>query len=288
MNIFKLPVHPAADVFPMLTKHELHELAEDIKVNGLINPVVIKHELVIGNGKPQTYLIDGRNRLAACKLAGVTHIPVKEMNGEDPESFIISSNLHRRNMNKGQKAMAVAKIYPEPKRGMHSELKKSTGNEFDKAYLSKARAVLRWTPAEADKVLDGGLVLNKAFDEAEKVRIDSQKDKKTLTRLQDEAPDLAELVVEERMTLSDGLAALENRIRDAKANRYMVETSIKNLLSEMKHWTYDHEATVSSMIGYKAELEKELACSIDEALELIQQFKASGALEHLLSSVKGN
>jgi hypothetical protein len=46
-------------------------------------------------------------------------------------------------MTKGQRAMAVAVIYPEPKRGMHSELIKSTGN-IDNGYISRARTFLKW------------------------------------------------------------------------------------------------------------------------------------------------
>ena len=52
-------------------------------------------------------------------------------------AFIISENIERRRLTKGQSAMAMAMIYPEPKRGVHSELKNSTGAlGFDKANLS--------------------------------------------------------------------------------------------------------------------------------------------------------
>ena len=43
-------------------------------------------------------------------------------------------------------------LYPEPKRGMHSELKNSTEN-FDKADLSRARKVNRSLPDLAKKVM---------------------------------------------------------------------------------------------------------------------------------------
>ncbi len=64
-DIFKLPVFPAADVFPMMTDDELQELAEDIRANGLRQPVTIAKI----NGV--WMLIDGRNRREACKIAGV-------------------------------------------------------------------------------------------------------------------------------------------------------------------------------------------------------------------------
>lgn len=59
--------------------------------------------------------------------------------------------------------MAVAKIYPEPKRGEHSELKNSTGAMgFDKAYLSQSRQVLAYSDVLADAVLSGDMPLQEA------------------------------------------------------------------------------------------------------------------------------
>jgi hypothetical protein len=59
------PVHPAADVFPMMSDTELAELGADIKKNGLTTPIVF------WTGDSGTFLIDGRNRLEAMERAGV-------------------------------------------------------------------------------------------------------------------------------------------------------------------------------------------------------------------------
>jgi ParB-like chromosome segregation protein Spo0J len=56
------PVHPIADLFPMMTDEELADLAADIKANGLLHPIVVDKEGA---------LIDGRNRARACEIAGV-------------------------------------------------------------------------------------------------------------------------------------------------------------------------------------------------------------------------
>jgi hypothetical protein len=40
-----------------------------------------------------------------------------KLNGQAPEAYIISSNLNRRHMTKGQRAMAVAMINPDPAKG---------------------------------------------------------------------------------------------------------------------------------------------------------------------------
>ena len=135
MNIFDLPVHPAADVFPMLDQDELTALAVDIKNNGL------QHPIVIGEIDGVDTLIDGRNRLAACKLASVEP-ETKRINGIEPEALILSENIHRRHMSKGQQAMAVAMMFPEASKGGRG--KRVTKNVMvSTEYMKQARAVLR-------------------------------------------------------------------------------------------------------------------------------------------------
>jgi ParB-like chromosome segregation protein Spo0J len=56
-----LPIHPAAEMFPLMSESELRELGEDIKANGLLSSIVIH------KGK----LLDGRNRLDAMELVGI-------------------------------------------------------------------------------------------------------------------------------------------------------------------------------------------------------------------------
>ena len=76
MDIYKLPVFEPADEFPMMPDTDLDALAADIKANGLHQPIIVA---MIGD-LPKTKLmtVDGRNRLAACKIAGIKadEIPV--------------------------------------------------------------------------------------------------------------------------------------------------------------------------------------------------------------------
>ena len=101
------PVHPVANLFPMMTDEELADLAADIKANGLIQPIVIDYKGL---------LIDGRNRAKAWEIAGIKPT-VRMFEGDDPRAFILSMNLKRRHMSAGQQAMAHAMIYPEPEKG---------------------------------------------------------------------------------------------------------------------------------------------------------------------------
>ena len=94
--------HPFSKLFPMLPDDQLQELAEDIRQNGLEQPILVDiHERII----------DGRNRSAACKIAGVE--PVYEpFAGSDDEILkkVISLNVHRRHLSESQRAMVAAEI----------------------------------------------------------------------------------------------------------------------------------------------------------------------------------
>lgn len=54
-------VHPAAELFPMIKDAELGLLVEDIVEHGLREPILVYQGLIL----------DGRNRLRACEIAGV-------------------------------------------------------------------------------------------------------------------------------------------------------------------------------------------------------------------------
>lgn len=104
-----MKTHPVANLFPMLADGELADLAADIKANGLRLPIVTW----------QGQIIDGRNRLAACKLAGVEPQTV-DFTGADPVKYIVSTNLKRRHLSDGQRGALAVELEPwfaEPAKG---------------------------------------------------------------------------------------------------------------------------------------------------------------------------
>src|SRR5262249_6157012 len=67
-----LSVHPAADLFPMMSADELKALGEDIKKNGLHSPITLWYSGSNDKSKRgDLYLLDGRNRLDAMEAAGI-------------------------------------------------------------------------------------------------------------------------------------------------------------------------------------------------------------------------
>jgi hypothetical protein len=80
-----LPIHPAAELFPLMAEAELRETAEGIWINGLRLPVVTWSAKE--DDDPQ--LIDGRNRLDALARHGLLyetsdhHIGLKNWTGTE-------------------------------------------------------------------------------------------------------------------------------------------------------------------------------------------------------------
>jgi ParB/Sulfiredoxin domain len=141
-----LPVHPAADLFPLMPEPDLKALADDIKKNGLQASIVVLADRQ--RDGPSTYqLLDGRNRLDALELAGFDligsspegrdksrwwfcgldeYLGTADEDGscltpgtggirfdsciDDPFAYVTSVNLHRRHLTVEQKRDLIAKL----------------------------------------------------------------------------------------------------------------------------------------------------------------------------------
>lgn len=98
-----MKVHPAAKLFPELDDEAIHELAQDIAENGQQAPILVDADGV---------LLDGRNRLRACKIARVEPA-FKTWHGKgSPVALIVSLNLKRRHLTKSQKAALAVELLP--------------------------------------------------------------------------------------------------------------------------------------------------------------------------------
>ena len=198
LSIFEMEVHPSADIFPMIPKDELDELAQDIKDNGLIHPIVVKDGV----------LIDGRNRRAACEIAGVDP-EITELNGQDPDAYIIASNINRRHMTRAQRAMAVAVIYPDPEKRGRGNIKSLKIKELNDGYLSQSRTILSHLPDEAKQVLSGALSLTKAYELAQQKKKAGESDESRFSSIQNRLPETAELIKEGQISLEAGEAEIK-------------------------------------------------------------------------------
>ncbi len=130
-----IEVHPAADLFPMMTADELKALGEDIRKNGLMSSIAITTSKKLG-GSWEYLLLDGRNRLDAMEAVGLP-VTISLSNGQcriatkaaanipgfdtydgttvkvvddDPYAYVISANVHRRHLTTLQRIELVEKV----------------------------------------------------------------------------------------------------------------------------------------------------------------------------------
>jgi ParB-like chromosome segregation protein Spo0J len=97
-----LEFHSLANIFPLLEGEKFDRLVADINQKGLIENITLT---------PDKLILDGRNRYLACLKAGVE--PKFEITKEPPEKwadFVISKNVHRRQLTGSQCALAAAKL----------------------------------------------------------------------------------------------------------------------------------------------------------------------------------
>jgi hypothetical protein len=115
-----LPVHPAAELFPLMSEAELTELAADIEKNGTSTRIALWAD---SSGKK--WLLDGRNRLDALALLGLLttekgslalkarphdHPFEFECWHSDPYALALSFNVHRRHLTAEQKHRLISEV----------------------------------------------------------------------------------------------------------------------------------------------------------------------------------
>ncbi|GAA3065779.1 ParB N-terminal domain-containing protein [Streptomyces roseofulvus] len=194
----------------MLDPDELLDLAESIKTDGLLHDIVLDTDGV---------LLDGRNRLAACEIAGVEP-RFTTYTGDNPRAKIFSKNVIRRHLNKGQLAMITAMACSLSGHSLRG-LAKTHG--LSRTRLSAANIVLQHTPDLAEQVRIGAFPLDAAYDIARenKARAEALQEKRD--RLTEHAPDLAQLVTEGHLTLDEAITTLEERQEDNRIRKQIVD-----------------------------------------------------------------
>jgi hypothetical protein len=240
-------VHPVAALFPMLSDDELNELADDIKLNGLLQPIVLD-----ANGD----LIDGRNRAEACKRAKVKPTYVS-LNGIDPFIFIFSRNSKRRHMTKGQRAMVAAKAREHDGRAKKSpdsgdfisiaEMAKTAG--ISHSLLGQACSVLEYAPEYVDAVIVGTAALDVAYGEAKDRKAAANSKEKQMEKLREEAPDLADQVVEERLKLNEAFGALKERKDEERREQVRSTELLRDIVLILDHRATDSRDYAETFIN---------------------------------------
>ena len=188
INPLHIEPHPYSLLHPMLSDGEFKELLEDIRADGLIEPIVVYE------GK----ILDGRNRLKACLQLKVKPDFVGfEGDDEKAMKFVTTRNRPGRRLTRDQIALHEAKaraLFNErnPKKAI-SQIKAAEQAGISRDAMQKADKVLT-VPAVAAKVEAGEMSLNEAaagIQATDQVDATPKQDKKRKAKVSPEKLDAA-------------------------------------------------------------------------------------------------
>ena len=98
--------HEDSQLLPLMDSAALESFAEDIQKHGVQQPIVLFGDRVL----------DGRNRLRVCAKKGIAlaakNFVQFESNQLSPRDFILTTNLHRRQLTIDQRAAVAAELVP--------------------------------------------------------------------------------------------------------------------------------------------------------------------------------
>jgi ParB-like chromosome segregation protein Spo0J len=289
--------HPFADLFPMMAPDELEALVADIAANGLQQPIVLYRGDVL----------DGRNRLAACKKAGVEPRFV-DHEGDDASAFalVLSLNVQRRDLTAGQRAIVAARVLEQmPERrggdrrngkvGNSPTLKSrsSVAQEFkvNEKAVQQAKVLIEKAPDLAEEVNTKKLNITSAYDKY----LERVEEAKTRERQRKVAAKYQDAIDAGAMTIQEALmkvqAEEEQEKRDAQTRQLwfgelakavkwchdFVETRSDDYLAWYTHegaLGTEHETTVEDLEAMKAQLDRIIGITL--ARELSHDSRGKG------------
>lgn len=126
-------------------KEELEELAESIKKNGLLQPILVRKE-----GK-KYQIIAGERRWQACKMLGLKKVPVRIIEANDEETIILAliENIQRSDLNPIEEAYGYRRMM---ERGKMTQTQIAQAVSKGRSTIANALRLLE-LPEEAQQLL---------------------------------------------------------------------------------------------------------------------------------------
>lgn len=179
-------IHPYALIFPPMSRQDFDSLAEDMRANGLLDPITLY------DGQ----ILDGRNRYRACANLSIKPSFVDFVgDNEAALAFVISKNLARRHLNEAQRALvaeSLANMQVGGKEANSANLHNCSQSDAAKKLnvstrsVATARAIKQTAePEVVQAVQDGKISLNAAAAIAKLPKQDQHK------VMKDDRPDRA-------------------------------------------------------------------------------------------------
>lgn len=228
MKYDTLEAHPAAALFPFMADAEMEELEQDIRRNGLIHPIILL------DGK----ILDGRNRWIAVQRAEVKPRFEQWTGTGSPTEWVLSVNLHRRQLTTSQRAAIATNALPmleaEAEQRKLAALRQNRGTSEAKHQENTDSLKKGSRGKSAEKAAEMANVSRAYVEDAKKIK--------------EQSPETFEQVLNGKKTISEAKAELAPTVAP-KPEAPLRERVEKQWLAFMdRHAVCDH-AEVKKIVG---------------------------------------
>ncbi len=226
---------------------KLDELAQSIKENGVIQPIIVRQSPVIGYE-----ILAGERRYRASLLAGLTSIPavIKQLSDQEMMVQSIIENLQRENLNPIEEARAYESLVE--KGFTHAEIADKMGKS--RPYISNSIRLLSLPDAILSEVENGKL---------------SQAHARSLVGLNKEQQDyFFQRIIEEDISVRK----LEALLTEKKQKK----------LQKNDHFIHNEEEQLKKLLG----LDVEIKLSKKDSGKIIISFSNQEEYSRIINSLK--
>ena len=242
-DIQKNPYQPRKE----FDREKLHELAQSIKENGVIQPIIVRQSPVIGYE-----ILAGERRYRASLLAGLRSIPavVKQLSDQEMMVQSIIENLQRENLNPIEEARAYESLVE--KGFTHAEIADKMGKS--RPYISNSIRLLSLPEQILSEVENGKL---------------SQAHARSLVGLNKEQQDyFFQRIIEEDISVRK----LEALLTEKKQKK----------LQKNDHFIHNEEEQLKKLLG----LDVEIKMSKKDSGKIIISFSNQEEYSRIINSLK--
>ena len=185
----------------------LEELAESIKVHGVVQPIIVKKTI------KGYYIIVGERRTRASKLAGLKTIPaiVRDFDDEEMMEIALIENIQREDLNPIEEAEAFSKIL-----STNNMTQEEAAKKFGKSrsYVTNLLGLLNLPSKVKDYVKENKISMSHA---------------RALSKYDDEAKieELANRIIDENLTVRDieKISGGDDELKRNKITRHITSNS---------------------------------------------------------------
>lgn len=171
---------PVAEIHPSddnprgeISEDSVRELAESIKVHGILQPVTIRPDEEHGTEASPWVMVCGHRRLKACQMLGLETIPAiirDDMSDDEAYDLMIVENLQRKDLDPLDEAVAYkALLDPYPVTGYPGSTVKELAARFGKSekYIRGRVALNELIPELKELIKTGSLTIGAGISLAE-------------------------------------------------------------------------------------------------------------------------